>query len=119
MSAILHRRAETVVETADLIFLPCPPTCTSGGVPLSDSQEQVLCERDYHRSRTCPRRAHPLGLPLSARLDSVLSNTLFPAGCSWCAEFCMRRCKYLEWERERKVLLERWERDRRDRREDG
>ena len=28
-------------------------------------------------------------------------------------------CKYLERERERKVLLERWERDRRDRREDG
>ena len=31
----------------------------------------------------------------------------------------MRGCKYLEWDGERKVLLERWERDRRDRREDG
>jgi hypothetical protein len=66
--------------------------------------EQVLCEWDCYRSRTCPRRAHPLGLPLSARLDSVLSNILSPARCSWCAEFCMRGCKYLEWERERKVF---------------
>jgi hypothetical protein len=31
----------------------------------------------------------------------------------------MRGCEYLEWERERKVLLERWERNRRDRREGG
>jgi hypothetical protein len=38
------------------------------------------------------RRAHPLGLPLSALLDSVLSNILLPAWCSWCAEFCMRGC---------------------------
>src|SRR5436305_2321334 len=44
---------------------------------------EVLCERDFYRSRTCPRRAHPLGLPLSARLDSVLFNNLLPARCSW------------------------------------
>jgi len=31
----------------------------------------------------------------------------------------VRGCKYLEWEREIKVLLERWERDRRERRKDG
>ena len=31
----------------------------------------------------------------------------------------MRGCKYLEWDGERKVLLERWERDRRDREKMG
>jgi hypothetical protein len=55
--------------------------------------EQVLYERDYYRSQTCPRRAYPLGLPLSAYLDSVLSNILLPARCSWYAEFCMHGCK--------------------------
>src|SRR5450755_2951830 len=78
--------------------------------------DQVLCKRACYRSQTCLQRAHPLGLPLSARLDSALSNILLPARCLWCAEFCMRGCKYLEWERERKVLLERWERDQRDKR---
>jgi hypothetical protein len=39
----------------------------------------VLCERDYYRSQTSPRRAHPLGLPLSAGLGSVLSNILLLA----------------------------------------
>jgi hypothetical protein len=55
-------------------------------------------------------------LPLSARLDSVLSNILLPVQCSWLVELCMCGCGYLEWRREKKVFLEKWERDWREER---
>jgi hypothetical protein len=46
--------------------------------------------------RCTPMRYTPMCTPIR--------YTLSPARCSRCAEFCMRGCKYLEWERGRKVF---------------
>jgi hypothetical protein len=47
--------------------------------------------------RCTPVRYTPMCTPIR--------YTLSPARCSRCAEFCMRGCKHLEWERERKVFV--------------